>query len=799
MSNQPTKLASELRQDGAFALRLLRRSPGFAAAAVLTIAVAIGGNTAVFGVVNALGLKRLTVRAPQQIVRIYTGQSQTSWLNYDDIQRRSTVFAGVAAHASSRSALTDGGGTQRLFGEIVTNNYLSMLGVRAMLGRTLLPSDNRADLIVLGERAWRTRFASDPNIVGRTIALNGRPFEVVGVMPPGFRGARAPGFVSEFWSPIDPTLAAAMLRDRNEPAFEIVARLKDEASEEHARAEVRIIAAQLASEHPTLEKSFTNVEVFKVDGIGGFRGMAGTLAPLFAFVGLLTIVGGLVLLVGCANIAGLLLGRGAARRREIGVRLALGASRGRLIRQLLTESLVLACAGGAAGALLAMLLGAFINRALAQLPIPIEFDLGMDQMVLLYTLALSVFTAVLCGLAPARRSTRLDVFPSLKDDEPLPGRQRLRQWLVAGQVAFSCLLLLWGSLFVRSLAAANRVDPGFDPSGVIAANLDLSELERSGRSVSDFVTELEARVGQLPGVVTFGVSTVVPLTLTGREEYYVRPDRPDAPRHKVTANRLTPGWFQTLRIPLLAGRDFTADDRAGSAPVVIVNETLAWQFWNGDAIGKRLDDREVVGIVRDSKYWTLGEAVQPTVYTPYAQRAFPEANLLVRTNQPAAVAGAIRREIAAIDPQIYAQVTPLTTAVGAALLPAQVGAAATSAFGALGGLLTMMGIYGLVSFTVAQRTREIGIRKAIGATTADIIRVVMRGTLVPVAVGLTIGLIVALIGAVGIRGFIPGISPADPIALIATLVLIAATATCASAIPALRAANLDAMVSLKRD
>ena len=799
MSKQPSRLAGELRQDAGFALRLLRRSPGFAAAAVLTIAVAIGGNTAVFGVVNALAVKPLAVRAPHQIVRIYTGQSQTSWLNYDDIQRRATAFGGVAAHASSRRILTDASGTQRLFGEIVTNNYLSLLGVPAMLGRTLLPSDTRADLIVLAERAWRIRFASDPNIIGRTIALNGRPVEIVGVMPPGFRGARAPGFVSEFWAPIDPTLAGAMLRDRNEPAFEVIARLGNDASEESARAEMRAIAAQIAAEHPTLEKSFANVEVFRVDGIGGFRGMAGTLAPLFAFVGLLTIVGGLVLLVGCANIAGLLLGRGAARRREIGVRLALGASRARLIRQLLTESLVIAFAGGAAGAMLALMLGAFINRALAQLPIPIEFDLGMDRTVLLYTVTTSVFTAVLCGLAPARRSTRLELFASLKDDDPLPGRQRLRQWLVAGQVAFSCLLLLWGSLFVRSLAAANRVDPGFDPSGVITANIDLSDLERSGRSVNQFVTQLEARIRQLPGVETFGFSTVVPLTLTGREEYYVRPDRPDAPRRKVMANRLTPGWFKTLRIPLLAGRDFTADDRAGSPPVVIVNDTLARQSWNGEALGKRLDDREVVGIVRDSKYWTLGETVEPTVYTPFAQHAMREVNVLVRTNQPAAIADAIRREIASMDPQIFAQIAPLGEAVGAARLPAQVGAAATSAFGALGGLLTMMGIYGLVSFTVAQRTREIGIRKAIGATTADIIRVVMRGTLVPVAVGLTIGLTAALMGAVAIRGFIPGISPADPIALIATLALIAATAASASVLPGLRAARVDAAVTLKAE
>jgi predicted permease len=562
-----------------------------------------------------------------------------------------------------------------------------------------------------------------------------------------------------------------------------------------------VLGQQLGREYPAFAQRFARLEVFRVDGIGGFRGMTKTLAPVFAFVGLLTIVAGLVLLVGCANIAGLLLGRGAARRREIGVRLALGAGRGRLIRQLLTESLLLALLGGACGVLLAIWLGGSLNSLVSRLPVPIELDLTLDTRMLAYTLVLSLLTAVLCGLAPARRATRMTVTPALKDDEPTPERQRLRQWLVVGQVGVSCALLLWAGLFLKSLGHAESLHPGFDPTGVVLAHLQFDDAAQGNGTIPLRVREIEERILALPGAQGHGLAKIVPLSLTGREETSMRTesDPADGRGRRVLVNRVTPGWFETLRIPLLAGRDFTVADLPGSPRVVIVNETAARQFWNGNALGKRLDGAEVIGIVRDSKYWTLGETIRPTVFTAFSQRPEREVDVFVRTSDVAGTIKHLREEIARIDPTMFADVKSMSDAVSAALVPAQAGAAVTSAFGVLGALLAMMGIYGLVSLTVAQRTREIGIRKAIGASTRNIVGLVVSGSAVPVGIGLGLGVLLGALGAKAFSSFIVGVSPTDPAIVGGAALLVGATTVAASALPALRAARLDPLMTLKME
>jgi predicted permease len=796
-----TRLLSELRQDFAYAVRLIGRNPGFAAVAILTLALAIGGNTAVFSLVNALALKPLPVRAPDEIARVRTGESQTSWPNYQDLRQRTSTFADLAAHGTAMRSLTDVEPPVRMMGESVTSNYLTMLGVPAAVGRAFAAADARPDTLVLSERLWRTRYASDAAIVGRTITLDRRRYEVIGVMPKGFRGITPAGLLPDFWVPIDESPTNRVLRDRAKPMFEIVGRRAPGHTVEAAQAEMRTLAVRLKAEHPTLPDHFTNIEASPVNGIAGFRGMSSIAIPMFVFAALLTLMTGFVLLVGCANIAGLLLGRAAARRQEVAIRLALGAGRGRLIRQLLTESVLLALLGSAGGLLLSMVLTGGINVALSRLPVSVEFDLAIDRRMLLYAFALASLTAVLCGLSPARRATRLDVFPALKDEAPRIGRQRFRQLLVVGQVALSCLLLLWGGLFARSLLNAQNVNPGFDPSNVLVASMLVEDDGAGDDRVARFAMELQSRVGALPGVQSAGFSTIVPLSLMGREGYDVRPDSdgPDAPGRRIRAMRVTPGWFDAVKVPILAGRDITASDRTGAPRVALINETMARRFWNGQAVGHRFDNVEVVGVVRDSKYWTLGEEIQPTIYLSMLQTRESYLNLHVRTSNPAGTAPAVHREAAALMPDLVVDVKPMTEMVSVAILPSQIGAALTAACGILAALLAMMGIYGLVALSVAQRTREIGIRKAIGAGTADIVRVVVRGTVGSVAVGYGLGALLGSLGAIALGGFIVGVSPIDPITLIATGVAVLATAIAASALPALRASRVDPLVALRTE
>jgi len=802
------RLGSEFVQDTRYGVRMLSRGPGFAAVAILTIGVAIGGNTAVFSMANALFFKSLAVRDAASLARIYTGESRTSWLNYEDIRARSRAFAEVAASRGAVLTLATDQQQVRLTGEQTSTNYLDMLGVPAMFGRTFATTDTRTDIVVVGESAWRTRLGADPGIVGRRIVLAGRGYEVIGVMPRAFRGVAPPAAVRDFWVPVNPAAGGARMASRATPGWEIYGRLNRGVSVTAAAAEARIIGQQLAREHPAINARFTAIEVFSMTGVGQFRGSFGLILPLLAFLSLLTIVSGFVLLIACANLAGLLLGRAEARRREIAVRLALGASRARLIRQLLTESLLLAGLGAAVGLALAAWLSRVLTVLVARLPFPLEVDVSVDRRVLLYTALLAVVTTLLFGLTPARRSTRVALVPALKDQSSA-GRHRLRRALLIGQVAITTILLIWSGLFLRSLSHAAGVDPGFDPRGVLIAGIQSPGDDDTRERGAQLLATLQEQAGQLPGVTSTGGVLVVPLALMGRAEFDIAIEGDDRPRRRILSNPVSPGVFETLRIPIVAGRDVAWTDRKGAPRVVLVNETLARRFWNGKALGQRIrhggergGDRieaTVIGVVRDSKYWTIGETVAPTLYPAQLQDDPTDITLLVRTTDLAGTSAALTRMVRRLAPERALTVTPMTSALAVALLPAQVGSGFTGGFGTIAVLLAAMGVYGLVSFSVHQRKREIGIRKAIGATGGDIARLVVGGTLRLVIAGLVAGGALGAAGAVLLGSLLIDVSPLDGVTLLAVATVVVSTAAAASGFPVLQAIRVDPTVSLRAE
>ncbi len=629
------------------------------------------------------------------------------------------------------------------------------------------------------------------------------------MIPRRFHSIAPLGFSPDLWIPADNRGAhAGIANDRSAARFDLFGRLKPAVSVAQAQASLRVLGAQLAAEYPEINARFTATEVYPAGGLNLYRGVGKTLLPVFVFIGFATLLGGLVLLMSCANLAGLLLGRAAARRQEIAVRLALGAGRGRLVRQLLTESLVLAALGGAAG----LILGSWSTRGLSyltsELPFPIELNLSPDTRVLGYTLAVSALCAMLFGLAPARRASRLQLTDALRiDTGDGTRRQRFRQTLIVLQVAVSALLIFWSGLFFRSLLNAASVDPGFDVSDVLLVEVPLSDEAPGAEARAEAaLVDLGQRVRSIGAVRQAGWSSVVPLAMQSNEKFRVT--SADAPADErgpfVYANRLGPGWFDALRIPIVAGRDFTWQDRVGTPSVAIVNETLARQFWNGAAVGRTLrfhsKTAEVVGVVRDTKYWTIGEAIAPQVYLPFRQEPQRFAQTLsVRTVDPRGTAERLRADVQSLLPGAVPKIRPMRDAVAVAVLPARIAAIVTGAFGLVGAALATLGVYGLISFIVVQRSREVAIRRAVGAQTRHILGTVGGSSLRLTIVGLALGLAIGSLSAPLLGSLLVDVSPRDPLALVATAAIVCATAALACVRPTLHAMRLDPLSALKAE
>ena len=813
------RLMETLLQDIRFGFRQLIKQRGFAALAIISMALGIGANTSIFSLVDTVLLRPLAVKEPSQLVELYgTSNNGEAWSlqsypNYKDYRDRSTVFSGLCVYRVVVSSLTVNNASNRVWGYLVSGNYFDVLGVKPTLGRAFLPEEDQTPdshpVAVLSYNCWQRRFGGDPAIVGKTLQFNSRPFTVIGVAPKAFIGTEV-AYDPEMFIPVMMATAiepgSRWLERRDNSNLFTVGRLKPGVSEDQAKAELETITAQMAKDYRE------NV------GRGIRLGKPGLFIPdiensVFAFTGVLAAVGALVLLLACVNLASLLLTRATERRKEIALRLAIGASRQRLVRQLLTESLLISLSGGAAGVMLAALINSAVRGIRLPSDITLLFDLRIDWRVLTFALVLSIATGILFSLIPALQSSKPQLVPALKEESSMAGfrRSRLRNGLVVAQVSLSLVLLISAGLIVRSLQAAQKMRPGFNPENAVAISFDVSLQgynEARGRAFQKQVLE---HVQALPQIENAALTDNLPLGLNYNDHtIYIEGSEFKGASTLPIAIPFgsTPGYFDVMGIPL-RGRDFRDDENKLEHRVAIVNETFAKKFLNGaDPIGRRFnwhgpDDPffEIVGVVPAGKYNSLGEDPKPAVYTPLYRDYNGGVTLVARTHgDPGAVLNDLRKLVQELDPSVsvYSMKT-LRQHMGTSLFPARMAAIALGSFGVLALILAAVGIYGVMSHVVAGRTREIGLRMALGAQLSDVQKLILKQGMFLAAIGSLGGLIVALGGARMMKSLLYGVSSSDPITFTCVALLLLSIALLACWIPARRASRVEPMIALRAE
>jgi macrolide transport system ATP-binding/permease protein len=810
-----------LGQDLRFGLRMLLKNPSFTVVAIITLALGIGANTAIFSFVNALFLRPLAVANPDRVVRLYAEDGRGrkfdtfSYPNYANLRDRNQTLQALAAHALVAASVGLGTEAENSEGELVTGNYFNMLGVNAALGRTLLSEDDLTPgahpVVVISHAFWQRRLGADGGAVGQKLYLNGHPFTIVGVMPESFKGTYQ-AIAADFWAPM-------MMHEQVRPRglkldtrgwgwLSGTGRLKPGVTLAQAQAELNRLTNQLRQEYPK-ENQGVGFTLFAASALPEqFReGASGMLKFFMAVVGL-------VLLATCANIAGLLLARMTARQREIAVRQALGASRGRLVRQWLTESLLLALAGCVAGLLFAV----WAADGLMTL-VPPDFRsfspaLRLDARVLGFTLAVTALAGLLCGLFPAWRASRADLINALKEGGLATAggrnRSRLQQSFVVLQVAVSLVLLVVAGLLLRSLQNSTAFDPGFKTDNLLLAQVDLRRHGYSQEQGQAFYRQLHERLKALPGVRAVTSALVVPLGGSKESMGYRIPGhvQPDGRQTFSIANSIVgPDYFATMGIPLSRGRDFDARDaEPGARPVAVINETMARRFWpNADALGQtiQLGTRgpvmEIIGIARDIKYYALAESPQPYIYASAAQVYSPGLTIHLRTvGDPKTLIQALRKEVASLDSNVA--VTNLTTFAElrrGQLFASRAMALVSSLFGLLALLLAGVGIYGVTLYLVGQRTREVGIRVALGAQRGDIFRLIVGQGVMMALIGVGIGLVAALALTRLLSSQLFGVSATDGVTFVVASIVLIGVSVLACYLPARRAMKVDPLVALR--
>ena len=832
-------MAETLLKDIRYAWRWMARSPGFSAVAILSLGLGVGVNTAMFSLVDSLLFRPLPVSSPDTLVDVFTTggdgdeYATSSYQDFLDLKSQNTVFTDMIGYSPMMAPLSLGDRSRIALGQVVTSNHFSMLGVQPFLGRLLVPSDDDPGaprVVVLSHRMWQREFGSDRAMAGKTLTLRGLPYTIAGVAPASFTGV-VPLLTPELWLPIQyveevqpagindsvpSPVGKTRLERRGFRWMFVKGRRKPGVTAEQANANVALIGRQLeAANVPT--NTDRRIAAVPTSDVRLLVPQAGGILSIGA-AGLMTVVG-LVLLIACANVAGMLLARASARRREISVRLAIGASRGRLIQQLLVEGALLGTLGAAAAVALAWALVEGLQGIKLPLPVDVAFDLRIDARVLTFSILVAAMTGVLAGLLPAMKASAPSLVGDLRGEAPAArlGRRRfaLRDVLVVSQVALTAVLLVVAGLLLRSLGASQRADVGFEQRGVAAISIDTDMVRYNPERSEVFWREALTRVRALPGVQSAGfASPSLPFAFNFStsemrvdSRTYSEGQRGDI----IENNMISPTYLETLGVPIIEGRGFAETDIAGSPAVAVINQTMARTFWpNESAVGHTVQvlngtqsrTYRIVGVNRDHKQHGVLEKPYPFAYFADSQRPNPTYKYIVaRTSGGAdALLATMRRELLSMESSlVFMGNSTMEQNMGTSLMPARVGAMLATAFGGLGTLLAAIGLYGVIAFSVARRTREIGVRMALGARPQAVLSMVMRQGFAIVAIGLGVGAVLAGGAATALRGLLYGITPFDPIAWGLAIAAMIAAAAFANFLPARRAMRVDPMAALRME
>lgn len=806
--------------DLIFGVRTGIKTPVATVAIIATLALAIAATGVAFSLVNTVLVRPLPVRQPDRLVRIYSSFASgfqyftVSYPDCADLRDLRSVFSGVVTEEPMPVSIGVSGTYERVWGELVSGEYFSVLGLSPALGRLFDPThENAADdrpVVVIGHGLWQRRFGGSREVLGQAIVLNGRPFSIIGVAPKGFHGTNL-GLLPDVW--LEKTIRPGeTARSRGARAAFVVGRLQPGVGIEDTRATLDVLARRLQQTYPDTNRGIRFTALPESEGRvhpmarGGVLGLSGALAGAAA----------LGLLLACANVAGALLVRAAARRREVGVRLALGATRGRIARQFLTEGVVLAVVAGGIG----LALACAVARVLSAIRIPIArgaplaFDIAIDGRMLAFSVLVTALTVVGFGLAPALEASRVNLVAALKDAgggvRAGLRRLRLRDALVAVQIALSMLLLVGAGLFLRSLQNAHGVDLGFDPSGVVLTSVDLTPCGYKPDESRQFWRRLVARLAGLPRAESVSLADRAPLelnitTMAIAPEGYHPPADGGWPMVEFAV--VDAGYFRTLHMTLVAGRDFGNQDTDVSVPVVIVNDVLARRFWPGtSSAGKHVTTRtgaryEVVGVARQAKYLSFGEEPKAYVYLPLNQREMGAMTAVVRgSGDPVTFLQEVRDTVRAMDDTVpIYNVATLPDHVKVALLPARAGAVVLNLVGLVALLLTSLGLYGTVAYSVSRRTQEIGVRRALGAQRIDVVWLIGKQVAVLAAIGVVTGLAAGAAGAQFLRSLLYGVTAIDPFVFSVTPIVLVLVCVAASWAPTWRALRIDAAGALRHE